>query len=87
MSFNLPAGVTPAMIDRHFGGDDPCPDEGPYTVDVLGDLSFSQVGHFTIKGETSYTSYPTIPSHHKIKLSDPDIYECKPEYPGQQDFY
>ena len=46
-----------------------------------------EVGHFTIKGETSNTSYPTIPSHHKIKLSDPDIYECKPDYPGQQDFY
>jgi hypothetical protein len=38
------------MIDRHFGGDDAYPEDGPYTVDVPGDLSFSQVGHFTISG-------------------------------------
>jgi hypothetical protein len=47
-----------------------------------------EVGHFTIKCEnTSNPTYTTIPSHQKLRLSDPDIYECKAEYTGQQAIY
>lgn len=49
MSSNLPPGVTPAMIDRHFGGDDePDPDEAELYAHVLAESMPSGLPHAAI---------------------------------------
>ena len=47
MSYNLPAGVTPADIDRHFGGND-APDDTPYIVDRPLDIHFEPMSFYLI---------------------------------------
>lgn len=46
-SFNLPAGVTPADIDRHFGGEDH-PDDNPYIVDRPLDIHFEPLAFYLL---------------------------------------